>query len=174
MRLFAPAIWIMNRLRYSRKFALLAIVLFPMFQAITLRWWASGLRFGDVTITSRLRIAQIYGAYMRFLGYTTLYTLAVSVVIAAVFFGLGAAVATSPRSELAELIVGAVSIMIYVVSMLGYSTIYQATAKLQIWIRGVESVVLTNTAGLDLVTAEGSASSAVGEGLADALNVGSF
>ncbi len=155
-------------------FALLAIVLFPMFQAITLRWWASGLRFGEVTITCRLRIAQIYGAYMRFLGYTTLYSLAVAVVIAAVFFGFRAAIAAGPRSELAEFIVGAVSIMIYVVSMLGYSTIYQATAKLQIWIRGVESVALTNTAGLDLVTAEGSASSAVGEGLADALNVGSF
>ena len=58
--------------------------------------------------------------------------------------------------------------------MLGYSTIYQGTVKLALWRGGVESVELENAAGLDEVKAEGTPSSAVGEGLADALNVGGF
>ena len=37
------------------------IVLYPIFQAMVLRWWTSGLRFGDVTVTSHLRTAQVYG-----------------------------------------------------------------------------------------------------------------
>ena len=48
----------------------------PIFQAMVLRWWASGLRFGEVAVTSRLRTAQVYGVYARFLGYACLFTLA--------------------------------------------------------------------------------------------------
>jgi hypothetical protein len=52
--------------------------------------------------------------------------------------------------------------------------IYQATVKLSLWRCGVESIALTGTAALDHVKAGGTPSSAVGEGLADALNVGGF
>jgi hypothetical protein len=58
--------------------------------------------------------------------------------------------------------------------MLGFSAIYQATVKLSLWRCGVESIALTGTAALDHVKAGGTPSSAVGEGLADALNVGGF
>jgi hypothetical protein len=58
--------------------------------------------------------------------------------------------------------------------MLGYSTIYQGTVKLTLWAGGVESIELQGLAVLDRVQAEGAPASAVGEGLADALNVGGF
>ena len=58
--------------------------------------------------------------------------------------------------------------------MLGFSTIYQATVKLALW-----QLRLSNRSRSDGarrrsigVKAAGAASSAVGEGLADALNVG--
>ena len=60
----------------------------------------------------------------------------------------------------------------YVVVMLGFSTIYQATVRLALWRHGVESVEIDRLDVLDRVKAIGEASSAVGEGLADALNVG--
>jgi uncharacterized membrane protein YjgN (DUF898 family) len=34
---------------------LIAFLLYPVFQAMVLRWWASGLRFGELSMTSRLR-----------------------------------------------------------------------------------------------------------------------
>ncbi len=46
-----------------------AALLYPAFQAIVLRWWSSGLRFGDVELRSKLRMRDVYGAYARFLGY---------------------------------------------------------------------------------------------------------
>ena len=55
---------------------------------------------------------------------------------------------------------------------LSYSTVYQATVKLRLWKLGFESLSLTGTEALDGVHAAGGAPSAVGEGLADALNVG--
>ena len=55
-------------------------VLFPIFQAMLWRWWASGLRFGDLAVTSRLRTAQVFGVYGRFLGYALLFTVAGDIV----------------------------------------------------------------------------------------------
>ena len=62
----------------------------------------------------------------------------------------------------------------YVVAALGYSTIYRATVMFSLWQLGVESLKLSDVALLDDVKARGLPSSAVGEGLADALNVGGY
>ena len=57
--------------------------------------------------------------------------------------------------------------------MLGYSAIYQGTVKLRALALGVESIALDGRRRCSTrVKAEGAPSSAVGEGLADALNVG--
>ena len=70
-------------------------------------------------------------------------------------------------------IAGAIGLLVfYVMTMLGFSTIYQGTVKLALWRHGVESVEIDGLPVLDHVKAEGGPSSAVGEGLADALNVG--
>ena len=41
-------------------------VLYPAFQAMVLRWWISGLRFGELTVTSHLRTRAVYALYLRF------------------------------------------------------------------------------------------------------------
>ena len=56
--------------------------------------------------------------------------------------------------------------------MLGFSAIYQVTVKLTLWRAGMESITLDGADVLERVKAEGALSSAVGEGLADALNMG--
>jgi uncharacterized membrane protein YjgN (DUF898 family) len=153
---------------------LIAAILFPAFQAVTLRWWMSGLRFGEVAIGSRLRTVHIYGGYLRFIGYSILFFIVSMVVaiIAVVLFRFS--VQPSVQSDIAEIIAAVGGVGFYVAMMLGFSTIYQATAKLTLWRRGVESIELTGADALSRVTAEGAPSSAVGEGLADALNVGGF
>ncbi len=50
-----------------------AAVLYPAFQAMVLRWWISGLRFGELTVRSRLRMGSVYGLYMRFVWYAMIF-----------------------------------------------------------------------------------------------------
>lgn len=149
-----------------------AALLYPAFQAMLLRWWTSGIRFGGMTAKSRLRTGQMYGVYLRFVGYALLFGAIAGVVggVAVVLFGV--AFGSLAKSELAEVVGTAALIVGYVVVMLGYSTIYQATVKLRSWRVAFESLDLSGLQALDHVQARGAPSSAFGEGLADALNVG--
>lgn len=148
-----------------------ATIFYPLFQAIVLRWWASGLRFGEVTVASRLRNAQVLGVYGRFLGYAVLLSLAAGVVggVGTYVFGRLFGGLETVRHEIFATVA---LILFYAVVMLGYSTIYQATLKLGLWRCLSESLEFSDLAPLDKVSAAGQASSPVGEGLADALNVG--
>ena len=152
----------------------MAAALFPVFHAMVLRWWISGLRLGGLTVHSQLSTGRLYGAYMRFMWYALLFSTAAGIVGVIGFLTLGAVLAGLGRTDLAEIANAAGGVVSYVVMMLGYSTIYQGTVKFTLWRSGMESIELRGLAALDGVTAEGSASSAVGEGLADALNVGGF
>jgi uncharacterized membrane protein YjgN (DUF898 family) len=146
-------------------------LLYPIFQAIVLRWWASGLRFGEVTVTSRLRTAQVLGVYARFLIYAFLFTLAAGAVVIP-----GALLLPKLTDGLApvyeELVTTIATLITYVVIALGYSTIYQASVRLGLWRCLVESLDVSNFAALEHVSAAGQPASPVGEGLADALSVG--
>jgi len=151
---------------------LAAAVFYPAFQAMTLRWWASGLRFGTMAAKSRLRARQMYRLYFRFVGYALVFALIAGVISTFVFgfaFAVLKAVDNATIVELTQVIGGIIS---YVVLMLGYSTIYQVTVKLRLWRLSFETVELTGLQELERVRAAGVASSGFGEGLADALDVG--
>jgi hypothetical protein len=122
-------------------------------------------------VTSNLRTRQIFDIYLRFLWYAFLFTLVAIVVGFIGAIAVGAVVGDS-TSIFGEIFATAAAIGLYVSMALGYSTIYQATVKLGVWRCLVESLDLTNIASLDRVSAAGEPSSPVGEGLADALNVG--
>jgi uncharacterized membrane protein YjgN (DUF898 family) len=167
--LYAAIILCVSALVFS---VVAAAVLFPVFQAMVLRWWIGGLRLGGLTIHSKLRTAPIYGGYLRFLGYGLLF--AVALLVAG---GLAAAlsvfvVADLSNGVLAEAINAFIAVGFYVITMLGFSAIYQVTVKLTLWRAGMESIALEGADVLERVKAEVALSSAVGEGLADALNMG--
>jgi uncharacterized membrane protein YjgN (DUF898 family) len=151
----------------------LAALLYPAYQAVVLRWWSSGLRFGDIEIRSRLRMRQVYGAYARFVGYAILFSIVMGIggAIALVLVGGVAQVGKGIGGEVATTLVGLVG---YVITALGFSTIYRATVLLSLWQMGMESLQLSGLSALEKVKASGRPSSALGEGLADALNVGSY
>jgi len=152
----------------------IGILIGAVFQAMVLRWWISGLRLGTLTIRSQLRTGLIYGAYLRFLWYALLFSTAMSIVGVIAYYAMNAALAGLGKPELVEAVNAAGGVISYVVVMLGYSAIYQGTVRFAFWQGGMESIQLEGTAVLDAVKAEGGPSSAVGEGLADALNVGGF
>jgi uncharacterized membrane protein YjgN (DUF898 family) len=146
-------------------------ILYPIFQAMLLRWWASGLRFGSVALTSRLRTGQVYGVYARFVWYAFLFTVAAGVLVIVGAVALTAVIGDleSTAKEIATTVAGLAA---YVAIALGYSTIYQATVRLGLWRCVVESLDISNLSALEQVSAAGEAASPVGEGLADALRVG--
>ena len=151
---------------------LAAALLYPAFQAMTLRWWASSLRFGEITAISRLRTGKVYGVYLRFLVFALLFAVIAGIIAGVVFALFTAVFGAAEASEAAELVAVIGGVAGYVVIMLGYSTIYQATVRLRLWKVGFESTELLHAEALDRVRAAGDASSPFGEGLADALNVG--
>jgi uncharacterized membrane protein YjgN (DUF898 family) len=146
-------------------------LLYPIFQAMVLRWWASGLRFGEVVMTSRLRTAQVYGVYARFLLYAFLFTLAAGMIVTPAAFVLQR-LTDGLDSMAKEIITTVAGLAAYIAIALGYSTIYQATVRLGLWRCVLESLDVSNLAVLEHVSAAGQPASPVGEGLADALSVG--
>ena len=150
-----------------------AALLYPAFQALMLRWWSQGLRFGEIEIGSTLRTGQVYGAYIRFLWYAIVFSILAAIIgaIGLLVIGTLAVNASSAGGEIAAtgaLLVG------YVFVALGFSTVYRATVLLSLWQLGMESLQLSGLSALERVKAAGRPSSALGEGLADALNVGGY
>jgi hypothetical protein len=144
---------------------------------MVLRWWASGLRFGEVTATSKLRTGEVYMTYLRFIGWSFVFGMITGIMggmLAGVIFGLVAVAKDTSLSTFAEIGAAIVGVAAYMAVVLGYSTIYQVKVKLGLWRAVVESLDIANPQGLENVTSVGAPASPVGEGLADALNVGSF
>jgi uncharacterized membrane protein YjgN (DUF898 family) len=152
----------------------LAAILYPAFQAMILRWWSSGLCFGAIEVRSRLSTRRVYGAYARFVGYAMLFSIAMGIVGSAILLAVAAVGGTGRFGAAGEIAATFAALVGYVVSALGFSTIYRATVLLSLWQLGMESLQLSGLSALDKVKATGRPSSAVGEGLADALNVGSY
>ncbi|HMF20956.1 MAG TPA: DUF898 family protein [Pseudolabrys sp.] len=154
--------------------AILAALLYPAFQAVVLRWWSSGLCFGTIEVRSHLRMRHVYGAYARFVGYAILFSIAIGVVGTPFLLFLAALGGVGRLAAAGEIATTFVALVGYVIAALGYSTIYRATVLLSVWQLGMESLQLSGLSTLNKVKATGRPSSALGEGLADALNVGSY
>jgi uncharacterized membrane protein YjgN (DUF898 family) len=152
---------------------LLAPLLYPVFQAILLRWWVSGLRFGDLAATSRLHKSGVYGAYLRFVGWSIVFSMIGGIIISICIVVIGLLIGDS-ASELKEVAAAVVGVAGYIVIALAYSILYQVKVRLGLWRLVAESADLTNSAVLENISSVGAPASPVGEGLADALNVGGF
>jgi uncharacterized membrane protein YjgN (DUF898 family) len=153
---------------------LLAVLFYPVFQAVVLRWWTSGLRFGEIEATSSLRIRHVYGAYMRFLWWGLLFTIVLGILAVPLLIFIGILAGKMPETGAGDIAASVIGLGGYVIAALGYSTIYRATVQLSLWQLGAEALHLSRVERLDRVEARGEASSPLGEGLADALNVGGY
>jgi len=132
------------------------------------------LRFGAIEVRSVLRTRHVYGAYARFVGYAMLFSIAMGAIGAFVLGVMGTAFSIG-RVDTADQIATILALLAgYVVTALGFSTIYRATVLLSLWQLGMESLQLSGLSALETVKARGRPSSALGEGLADALNVGGY
>jgi len=154
--------------------AFFGLVLYPAFQAMVLKWWLRGLRFGPVAVSTRLRTGQVYGVYFRYFGWTLLFILIAILVITAAAFaavgvirGLGVDTATGTTLAAIGGVIG------YLAFAFCIWVIYYVVVRLRMWRITVDSVDLTGFEAVEQVRADESRpSSAVGEGLVDALGAG--
>src|SRR5712671_2874637 len=155
-----------------------AAVVYAILQGIIMRWWLAGLRFGPVVVATTLKKRQVFGAYLRCLLYALLLLIVLSVVAGAVtaLFALGVmlfALGVTMTKEASQIMGVILVICIYLSSAMGIWVVYQVTIKLGVWRMAVDSVELAGFGAIERVRADGTRpSSAVGEGLADALGAG--
>jgi uncharacterized membrane protein YjgN (DUF898 family) len=148
-----------------------AAVVYAILQGIIMRWWLAGLRFGPVVIATTLKKRQVFGAYLRCFLYGLLLLIVVSLVVGALAALLSLGVTVTKE---AKEIVGAILVIcLYFSFAVGLWVIYQLTIKFGIWRMAVDSVELAGFDAMEHVRADDTRpSSAVGEGLADALGAG--
>jgi uncharacterized membrane protein YjgN (DUF898 family) len=144
------------------------VILYPAFEAIIMRWWLSGLRLGNATVTSDLRKRRYYGAYV-------LYFL----IVVGIVFAMGMVAASVQSAATAMKIdftavfspdaATAAVVALYVAFILTAWAIFQVVVKFRLWQVAAQSMTVTNLSSLEDVRASEAQSSALGEGLADAL-----
>jgi uncharacterized membrane protein YjgN (DUF898 family) len=144
---------------------------YTMLQAIVMRWWLDGLRIGPLAVATTLRKRTIIGAYLRCLLYAALLMVVLSIVMSV---GVGTiAVAVKPPDDVGQLVMVGSGVVAYLVMALGVWVLYQTTVRLRVWRLAVGSISLAGFEAIAYVRADSSLpSSAVGEGLADALGAG--
>ncbi|MET0278215.1 MAG: DUF898 family protein [Pseudorhodoplanes sp.] len=150
----------------------LIAALLPAFHAMVVRWWISGIRFGEIAAMSHLRTRAVYVAYFRFMGWMLLFALMILVAMffALIFIGF---LFDGGQSQASEIMIVVMMVGFYVVSALGAITLYQQVVTLTIWRLAADTIELTgDKAVLERVRATGEASSPLGEGIADVLNLG--
>ena len=151
----------------------LAVLLYPAFQALVLRWWASGLGFGELSMTSTLRMRHVYGAYVRFLWYGLLFCIVLAVLGTVALVAIGLAAGSEPTGTAGEIAATGLLLAGYVIAALGSDHLSRHRAAVALAVgHGIAAIV--RSLWLDRVKASGTPSSALGEGLADALNVGGY
>jgi uncharacterized membrane protein YjgN (DUF898 family) len=153
---------------------------YAAYKAIEWRWWASGIRFGDVQFESKLTTGALFGLYWKVIGWSCLILIVLTMWVGGI--AAGAYYAIGPKGAGPEAIVMTLqktSILIavvvgYIACALAFGVVVRMYLRRDLWARVVASLVIYNLAAADNVTARGEAVNALGEGFADSLDIGGF
>lgn len=157
---------------------------YPAFQAVLWQWWLSGIRFGEVRFQSNLRPGALMGLYGAVVGWMILF-LFVNVVVMAIgqfvvvivihlIQGPGGAALVAPHAVFGNWVTIGLLVANYVVLALCASIVVRIYLVRELWERVVTSTTIYNLDRADDVRGRGAPASALGEGLADALDVAGF
>ncbi len=159
---------------------LVLVGLGPLVMAIYSRWRIEGIRFGDLVVSSKLRIAAFYGLVFKWLSSSISFMAAFGLVVTILTLGFGNILQRASK-ELDFQTISPATIGLFASIALGYLLTLLGLGILQryffgrgLWVLVVNSVTVSNLHVVDQAVAAGQASGSLGEGLADALdfNVG--
>lgn len=163
----------------------LAILIFPIpffyayYKAVEWQWWLSGIRFGAVTVGSRLQSDALQGFYWKVIGWSFVLSLGASVIIGALasaVIGITRAlgVATDADPLVTAIPVAAITVIVYLGFALSLSVVTRLYLSRDLWAKVLSTTVVTDLAAAANVAAKGDLATAVGEGIADGLDVAGF
>jgi uncharacterized membrane protein YjgN (DUF898 family) len=183
--LLAVALMVLLGLTKWMPFApLLAVIAAPfiysMFKAVEWRWWISGIRFGDVRFESDLSQGALAGLYWKVIGWSLL----ISASLGAYVFLCGALVANISDTTIIKLFAagnskGSIPMLVlagigYLVAILIANVVMRIYLLRDVWARVAASTTAYHLEAVDGVSATGELANAIGEGLADGLDVFGF
>ncbi len=137
-----------------------------IYEAIKWRWWASGIRLGEVSVSSDLKHGAFIGLYWKVVGWTILIGIGVAFmaiisgfIAAAVTGGLSGQDIRAASAHPAALVAVIASCVVWV---LAFSVVARVYLMHDIWQRMVESVTVHNLAAANNVSVKGKLASALG------------
>lgn len=157
-----------------------SLFIYPAFKATEWKWWVQGLRLGGVRFDSDLTRAALIANIWKMIGAVLLVSIAVSIVIVVIGFlmsklapGFFFTLSDSGKTTLSpgDFVTG---VIIYLAVLLALSVVWRIYMVQRIWKFVVSSISIENLDAAEHVVAKGEAASALGEGLADSLDVAGF
>ena len=158
--------------------------LWPYFRAMEWRWWATGVRFGSLSVECDLRGGQLLKLYFKFFIIASL----VSGAAAGAVFAIGAAVveqltkggsgsmleSMSSAFESNQVLLVAGTTLGYLIVGLSVGVVQRYFLQREMWCIVARSLTIRHIDAAENVVARGEAANAIGEGLADSLDVAGF
>lgn len=154
--------------------AALGAFAYPAFIGIEARWRLDGMRFGPITLSSDLRPGTVVWRYCKLIAVCLAYALFGLPIIMFTGAVVSAAFGGAAPEGAASILVGFVVGLVYLLSITGFGAIKQRFLDFGLWESIAGSITLHGLSALDDVVARGAPASSLGEGLADALDVGGF
>lgn len=156
----------------------------PVYRAIEWRWWADGARLGETRLTCRLSNGALLGLYVKSALVGGLVVFALALAMVAVGAGLAMGLAGALKGSSLENVLGggaggpaayaaiALVVAAYLVIGLAVGVVQRVYLQHDYWSRIARSLTVGGLDGLAAVAQRGDAANALGEGLADGLDVG--
>lgn len=154
--------------------------IYATIRAIEWRWWLSGLRIGEVSVTSNLAKGALIGLYWKVIGWCLLLLAALGAWFGVVFtLGYQSVAASGPAQQKFFVVTQKLPVLFgaglgYILAALAVGAILRIYLMRDVWQRVAETVTVQNLAAADNVTAQGHLVSALGEGFADSLDIAGF
>lgn len=154
-------------------FLLFAILILPIWKAREWRWWAQGARLEGARLSCDLKATDFLRVYFKWIGALILANIAIGAVVALVAFGLHAA-SIAPQLKGSFSIWHVAVLFGYLAVILGYGVIQRYFLTYGLWRTYVRSLTIQGVDTLENIAALGTPASALGEGLADSLDIGAM
>jgi uncharacterized membrane protein YjgN (DUF898 family) len=171
-RVLPPGSGVITRLLLTIWFFALPFI-YGAFKAVEWRWWISGIRFGDVSFESDLSTDELYGLYWKAIGWFLLIDILFIAYLAAC---LGLIVGFHDMAHFTARMQGNLAVTLAAVAgylglVIAVNVMLRIYLLRDVWARVAASTSVYRLEAAANVAAKGDLASALGEGLADSLDV---
>ena len=163
------------------------LLAYPLFRASEWRWWANGVRFGELSVSSSIRRRSVLWLYVKTMLMSGLVVAGAALglaivagvigsVLAAIFYAGGDAIAHFGKraADFGSYLGLAGIVFAYLTLALSVLVVQRFYLQHEMWRLISASLTVTGLSVASNVAARGEAANAIGEGLADGLDVAGF